>query len=54
MDQNKGKISFALGRKSPKFEKYTNFKSFKPNLIYCTAYVTTKIRYDVVMVLPKL
>ena len=33
----KGEISFWLGRKSPKFEKYADFKPFKLHLIYCTA-----------------
>ena len=54
MDQNKGNVCFELGRKSPKCEKYTNFKSFKPHLIYHTAYVTAKMRCGVVMVLAKL
>ena len=44
----KGEISFSLGRKSPKFEKYADFKPFKPHLIYCTAHVAAKMRYGVV------
>ena len=40
----KGKISFELGRKNPKFEIYTNFKSFKPHLIHRIVYVTAKMR----------
>ena len=48
-----GKISFGLDRKSPKFEKYTNFKSFKPHLIHRTVYVIAKMRCGAVMVLAK-
>ena len=45
MAQKKGKISFGLSRKNPKFEKYTDFK---PYLIHSIAYVTAKMRcgYD--------
>ena len=48
-----GKISFELGRKNPKFEIYTNFKSFKPYLIHRTVYVTAKMRWSAVMILAK-
>ena len=54
LDQNKGKISFGLSRKIPKFEKYTNVKPFKLHLIPRTIHVTTKIRCSAVMVLAKL
>ena len=50
----KGKISFGLGRKNPKFEIYTNLKSFKPHLIHRIAYVIAKIKCSAVMVLAKL
>ena len=43
-----------MGRKSPKFEKYTNFKPFKLYLICHTTHVTAKMRCDAVMVLVKL
>ena len=49
----KRKISFELDRKSPKFEKYTNFNLFKPHLIHSTAHVIAKMRYSAVMVLAK-
>ena len=52
--EQKEKISFGLSKKSPKFEKYTYFKLFKPHFIYCTAYVTAKMRCGAVMVLAKL
>ena len=45
----KRKISFGLSRKSPKFEKYTNFKWFKLHLIHCTTYLTAKMRCSAVM-----
>ena len=45
------KISFGMGRKCPKFEKYINFK---PHLIYSTAHVTTEMMCDAIMVLAKL
>ena len=48
--QKKGKISFGLSRKNPKFEKYTDFK---PHLIRSIAHVTAKMKCDAVMVLAK-
>ena len=51
MAQKKGKISFGLSKKSPKFEKYTDFK---PYLIHSIAHVTAKMRCGAVMVLVKL
>ena len=51
MTQKNGKISFGLSRKSPKFEKYTDFKSY---LIYSIVHVTAKMRCGAVMVLTKL
>ena len=32
--KTKGKFNFGLGRKNPKFKKYTDFKPFKPYLIH--------------------
>ena len=40
-----------MGKKSPKFEKYTDFKLYLINNI---AHVTTKMRCGAVMVLAKL
>ena len=42
-----GKISFLLGKKSPKSEKYINFK---PHLIHYTAQVTAKMRCGAIMI----
>ena len=50
----KGKISFGLGKKSPKFEIYTNFKPFKPHFIHRIAHVTAKMKCGAVIVLAKL
>jgi len=49
--QKKGKISFGLNRKSPKFEKYTDFKS---HILHSIAYMTVKMRCSAVIVLVKL
>ena len=49
--QKKGKISFGLSRKNPKFEKYTEFK---PHFIHSIAHVTAKMKCDAVMILAKL
>ena len=51
MAQKKGKISFGLSRKSPKFEIYTDFKL---HLIHSIAHVIAKMRCGAVMVLSKL
>ena len=37
-----------------KFEKYTDFKSFKLHLIYRTAHLTAKMKCGAIMVLVKL
>ena len=50
LPKTKRKISFELGKKSPKFEKCT---SFKLHLIHRTAHVTTKMRCGAVMILAK-
>ena len=52
--KTKGKISFGLGRKNIKFEKYTNFKPFKLHLIHSTAHVTAKMKCGEIMILAKL
>ena len=46
----KGKINVRLGRKNPKFEKYTSFKPYKSHLIYRTSYVIAKVKCNAVMV----
>jgi len=52
--QNKGKNSFGLGKKSPKFKKYINLNPFKPHFKYRTVHMTVKMRCDAAMVLAKL
>ena len=47
-------INPLYSRKSSKFEKYTDFKPFKPHLIHRTAHVIAKMRCNAVMVLAKL
>jgi len=49
--QTKGKISFGLARKNPKFEKYTGFK---PHFIHRITHVIAKMRCGAIMVLVKL
>ena len=43
-----------MGREKPKFEKYTDFISFKPHLIRNIEHVTAKMRCGAVMVFAKL
>ena len=45
------KINFGLDRKSPKFKKYTNFKS---HLIHSITHMTAKIKCNAAMILTKL
>ena len=51
--ESQPKISFGLYRKSPKFQKYIDFKPFKLHLIHRTIHVTAKIKYGTIMVLVK-
>ena len=51
MTQKNGKSSFGLNRKSPKFEKYTDFKL---HLTHIIVHVTAKIRCGAAIVLAKL
>ena len=39
-----------MGKKNPKFEKYTGFK---PHLIHCTAHVIIKMKCGLAIVLVK-